>query len=120
VSKNALHQKFRTGKETILKLPLTVGEEWSCDYTTIGNPVLRVVFFSTALSTEKVTVPAGTFEAIRVEIAGSISGPAGGDEGGMGIVLTDTCWYAPNVGVVKCTNHTGDEYVLKSFTPGKD
>ena len=58
---------------------------------------------------ERVTVPAGTFEALRVEYW--ITLPASPDP-----VLVKTAWYAQGVGLVKCTGEIphGDG-VLRSF-----
>jgi hypothetical protein len=72
-----------------------------------------------------VTVPAGTFEAIRVEWW--ITLPASHDP-----ILVRTEWYSQRVGLVKRTEALLDERtvqkdstpakerVLKSFTPGKN
>jgi len=61
---------------------------------------------------ERVTVPAGTFEALRVEYWVTL--PASPDP-----ALVKTAWYAPGVGLVKCTGEVphGDG-VLRSFIPG--
>jgi hypothetical protein len=63
---------------------------------------------------EKVTVPAGTFRAIRVEHHYDSTGPGAG----MGRP-SFTQWFAPGVGFVKLTDLFGNHSELMSFTPGK-
>ena len=59
---------------------------------------------------EPVTVPAGKYQALRVEMCWTHKGESG---------VPNTIWYAPGVGKVKWTN--GElTTVLKSFTPGKE
>jgi hypothetical protein len=121
VSKDGFRFVYPNGrKDTILKLPLHVGEEWTYDRTRLDGTLFELVRLR-AFGPEKVTVPAGAFEAIRVETERSMSGLAGEVEAVNIDCPTETFWYAPNVGMVKYTNskHHGD-YVLKSFTPGKD
>lgn len=57
---------------------------------------------------ERVKVPAGEFDAVRVGATYRIGGNAGGE-------TKSICWYASGVGLVK----QGEGFVLKSFTPGK-
>jgi hypothetical protein len=60
---------------------------------------------------ESVKVPAGTFDAVRVESDYALGGgPAR---------IQDTFWYAPGVGLVQRTDAKDTFRVLKSFTPGK-
>ena len=58
----------------------------------------------TARSVEKVEVPAGTFECIRVEGLGTKNG----------MQIQDWRWYAIGLGVVKCVNGAGDILELES------
>lgn len=84
-----------------LELPHKAGQEWSDDETDLNTK-------QSAHGPEKLKVPAGEFECIRVEYRDSRSPDP-----------TQICWYAPGVGLVKLTS--GDtRIVLKSFTPGKE
>jgi hypothetical protein len=62
--------------------------------------------------TEEVTVPAGTYSAIRVDVEIKYETET----------MWMTFWYAPGVGSVKFEGASGDfkqTTVLKSFTPAK-
>jgi hypothetical protein len=83
-----------------LKLPHTDGQSWE---TGIGGRVIL-----TAREPERVSVPAGEYETIRVEHRSDRRQEP-----------DQIRWYAPGVGMVKlwCGDLT---IVLKSFTPGKE
>jgi hypothetical protein len=98
-----------------LKLPAPAGARWSYD----GRPPhwLRESFF--AGKPERVTVPAGTFDAIPVESTVWTDRPV------VELMDSTTEWYTPGVGPVKWTRHVWEkgggpvyEVVLVSFTPG--
>jgi hypothetical protein len=63
----------------------------------------------TAVGVERVEVPAGTFDALRIECRTVVAGE---------IVMARE-WWAPGIGLVRQIRGEG-ELVLKSFTPGKD
>jgi hypothetical protein len=85
-----------------LKLPHKSGQTWRLSDPNSLNTRL------TALGPEKVEVPAGEFECIRVEQRDDRSPDP-----------TQTRWYAPGIGQVQV--RSGDLLiVLKSFTAGKD
>ena len=89
----------------LLKLPYKAGATWETWLGAWGFGENTM----TAYRPEKLKVPAGEFEAIRVETKFP------GEEGS----IVAKYWYAPRVGLVKKT--VGDHVrVLKSFTPGKD
>jgi hypothetical protein len=90
--------------ETWLKLPANRDLSW--EYP-IGDPDIspRPQMLNTISGEEDVTVPAGTFHCVRVR---SRQG-----------ARATTCWFAPEVGLVKLEATTWTE-VLKSYTPGKD
>jgi hypothetical protein len=96
---------------TMLKLPAKAGDKWESNIGgAIGNQLHKIV------GEEEVKVPAGTYNAIRVEMTVQLPAEAGMRE------VKQTHWFAPGVGVVKIsTNMGGSErvQVLKSFTPGK-
>lgn len=83
-----------------LKLPHKDGQSWDVD---------DLKETCTAFGPEEVKVPAGTFQAIRVEHRKK--GEPKSDP-------LRTYWYAPRVGIVKVV--AGDIVIgMKSFTPGK-
>jgi len=93
-----------------LKLPIKPGERWDDPRSTGLNAVI------TCRGLEYVKVPAGIYRAIRVDyvepIPPCIIGvcPSG----------KSTIWFAPDVGIVKRKSDHDGEFVLKSFTPGKE
>jgi hypothetical protein len=96
-----------------LKTGAKPGEEWEYTYTrtpTAFHCRLKLV------GTERVEVPAGKFNAWRVDQAESNSLVGGPNQNGPSI--KGSCWYAPGVGMVKqvwqCQQTT-----LKRFSPGK-
>lgn len=93
----------------LLRLPHTAGNKWGP--VMAGEPWGRVVGKASSSGPERVEVPAGVYQAIRVDTEmPHIDGREG--------VTKSTTWYAPGVGVVKQAR--GDQVrVLKSFTLGK-
>lgn len=79
--------------------PLVPGKEWKADATG-ENPAAgrhwRYQIKGKALGWEKVTVPAGEFDAIRVEVSSYYQGEETGQRGGTGL-SRETVWYAPAV-----------------------
>jgi hypothetical protein len=95
----------------ILKLPHKTGATWDTWLGAQGGGDNTM----TAYGPEKIKVPAGEFEAIRVETKFTVVDGS----------IVAKYWYAPGVGLVKET--VGDKKtvghkvrVLESFTPGKD
>jgi hypothetical protein len=89
--------------ECILPASLDKGVGW--------QSVLAPKWTRTIVGEEVVEVPAGKFKAIRVD---SVSA---------GRALPQKwskAWYAPRVGLVKAESLLGSDFVLKSFTPGKE
>jgi hypothetical protein len=94
----------------LLKLPAKSGDSWTVERQI--PPAGVATFTYTVGKVEEVKVPAGTFQAIRVEerIDPTV------------LRLTVTRWYAPGVGLVKAITSSGkieQTQVLKSYTPGK-
>jgi hypothetical protein len=96
----------------LLKLPAKAGDTW--DWVVAGFDGLKdppkLTF--TVRGEEAVEVPAGKFQAVRVD-RGSGRGP---------FASTRSDWYAPGVGLVKSVEAFGGTEktsVLKAFTPGK-
>jgi hypothetical protein len=95
-----------------LKLPHRNGQRWAMDSS---SPNFRTKGTCTAFGPEQVRVPAGTFDAIRVESESQVEG---------GELRLTTNWFAPVVGMVKMVSKAkGDDrevtFLLKSFTAGK-
>jgi RNA polymerase sigma factor (sigma-70 family) len=94
----------------LLKLPAKAGDSWTVERQI---PAAGVATFTyTVAKVEEVKVPAGTFQAIRVE---ERTDPKI-------LRMTATYWYAPGVGQVKAVTSTStleQIQVLKSYTPGK-
>lgn len=91
----------------LLKLPARPGETWHNDHVHLTSERQGS---STTVGTEPVVVPAGSFEAVRVD-----SESACGER-----VRRRTTWYAARVGPVKHAWADGTVAVLKSFRPGTD
>jgi hypothetical protein len=89
----------------ILKLPHV--DRAKTDYEVTFDKV-KIKGTMIAFGPEKVKVPAGVFEAIRVESSHKF----------LDKIEKGTFWYAPGVGLVKSKGND-TECVLKSFTPGK-
>jgi hypothetical protein len=85
-----------------LKLPIKVGDKWATDFTTRDTKVTgtRVV-----KGVEVVEVPAGKFQAVRVEDEYTVDK----------LKRKQTLWIAPNVGVVKHLHGDKSVSLLKSF-----
>ncbi len=108
--------------------PLTPGKEWTVDATG-DNPAAgkrwRYQIKGKAVGWEKITVAAGEFDAMRVEVVSYYQGEEVGSRGGSG-QSKETIWYAPAVNnFVKLeyqdTNWQGtiynrDQWELTTFT----
>jgi hypothetical protein len=90
----------------LLQLPARAGDSWTNTYT-IGPTKFKEV--RTFRGSERVEVPAGTFDALRVDVT----------ETSGGLTTFRTIWYAPHVGVVR-SEYSGNPHILRSFTPAKE
>jgi hypothetical protein len=91
----------------VLKVPYKSGDRWTnCDSKEfdIKSSV------KTIWGVEQVKVPAGTFDAVRVDSEYTLADQK----------MEGRRWYAPNVGLVKWTGGGAGTRVLKSFTLGTD
>jgi hypothetical protein len=59
---------------------------------------------------ERIKVPAGTFDAVRIKETMMIN-----NAGDLVVVGSDTSWYAPGVGIVRVASEKGVEYELTHF-----
>jgi hypothetical protein len=84
-----------------LKLPHRDGQTWAINPNDTGGTRLK------ARGPERVTVPAGVYDSIRVEYLGNHPTP------------TQTRWYARGVGMVKLVSFDL-QVVLTSFTQGEE
>jgi hypothetical protein len=95
----------------LLKLPAKAGDSWTVERQIPADGGVAT-FTYTVGKVEEVKVPAGTFQAIRVE---ERTDPTV-------LRMRATRWYAPGVGLVKAITSSGkieQTQVLKSYTPGK-
>ena len=99
----------KDGRRRLLKAGKE-GDTWAADLLGPGGQVGKAT--RTLGKAEKVTVPAGTYTALRVETE-----MRAGER-----VTKTTTWYAPGVGMVKhvtrSEDNPGTTTVLKSFTRG--
>jgi hypothetical protein len=108
---------FPLDRYWLLKLPAKEGDRWEFDTPAQqderGRGLRGEKGTVTVGPTEEVEVPAGSYRAVRLEIAvTAINGKAVP-------AIRYTSWYAPVVGLVKMTRGTEWTRVLKSFTPSK-
>lgn len=89
----------------VLKLPAPAGTKW-----TVNSALSSVTIEGTATvaEPERIKVPAGTYTAVRVEMAYTV----------LNEKYHSTVWLAPGIGIVKMVS-ADETVVLKSFTPGK-
>jgi hypothetical protein len=93
----------------LLKLPCAKGDKWESQMSLDGEK--RADYAMTLAGMEEVKVPAGTFQAIRVDrVSTGVDGKT---------TQTITTWYAPGVGPVRIAYQGGSTRDLVSFTPGK-
>jgi hypothetical protein len=112
VEKGELQKKWLDEVEPrdwYLRVPVKSGDGW--EVTLQGDRKCEVAqLIYTVHGHEKVTVPAGTYQALRVEMCCTVKGDTG---------VSETTWYASGVGKVKWTKGK-NVTVLKSFSPGKE
>ena len=95
------------GRDWLLKLPHVAGTEWREHRDGMNEP--PVLQWYTARRWERVEVPAGKFDAERVDRVS--------EERRDGARGWSTSWYARGVGLVKMVNSSGASMVLNKFTP---
>jgi hypothetical protein len=89
----------------ILKLPAAAGTKWASNS---ALPDVTIKGTGTVFRSEQIKVPAGTYTAVRVELAVTV----------LNQKSHVTVWIAPGIGIVKMV-FADETVVLKSFTPGK-
>ena len=100
LASQALLRGIVSGKPEPAKFPLAVGNEWTHEYAVKGSyGVARYEFKARVVGWEEVTVPAGTFRALRIEHKGTWSRDTDFSREGINRTLTApvemTLWYAP-------------------------
>jgi len=90
----------------VLKLPHIKGQTWQAN-TSKPMPFIAIAGTKTAGPIERVKVPAGEFNAARVDSSFTFNG---------GLACEATHWYAHGIGLVQLD----DDLKLKSFKPGRD
>jgi hypothetical protein len=108
VSANGLVQRGSGGKQldvplVILKTPIAVGTSW--EVKTVGFEGVATIG-----AIETIEVPAGKFEAVRVDLEQTVGGRN----------RKVQAWYALGIGLVKMTQNGEELWLLKSFTPAKE
>lgn len=92
---------------------LAPGYSWSENYTLVMNIALEGVSIDTSTSSagtwtavgmETVSVPAGTFEAMRIEGTQNVSMSGFMGMGGVDSAIRSTFWFAEGVGIVRYTS----------------
>jgi len=109
--------EFQTTALSGVTLPasVNVGDTWTQNFTLEGNESINgrtvpakneTAYSCTAGGAESVTVPAGTFDAIRVDCNTdiTITVTVAGAEVPAHVNATSTMWYAAGVGMVKSDN----------------
>jgi hypothetical protein len=119
LSSGGMQGQFTTNKAegvTYPSKPVAAGDEWSyaLDYQgqiemqggTQATAAGTADFHFKALGTESVSVPAGTFEAMKVQVDTTLKMQVSTQGIQVPVDLTDTtiAWYAPGVGMVKSTD----------------
>jgi uncharacterized protein DUF3108 len=93
----------------LLQCPVKKGDTWESE-TTLGNQQMKVK--SKTVDFEEVTVPAGKYKAIRVDVEIAVAG----------LNANFSYWFAPDVGIVKQTtdlNGTKGSSELEKYEPAK-
>jgi hypothetical protein len=106
---------FATPFEPHLSFPLEVGKTWEQEVTFTRNFDDRKVVASLkakVLGWERISVPAGTFDALKIVINGPYNGswsdPSGGRWSGQ---RSEMIWYSPEAkAIVKSTYEDADRY----------
>ena len=82
-----------TGEAKFLSFPLEVGKKWDSKYSFVAKPSgmkVRWQFEASVTSIDKITVPAGEFEAFRIDYKGYWNNDTNGRNGR----LKMTSWYS--------------------------
>jgi len=97
--------------EALLHWPLWVGKRWSCHFyrKRVGEPILPLHVSYHCDRVETVTVPAGTFECLRIWRRARVA--AEGDY----MEVTSLLWYSPEVGYFARRLENGSQLELLEY-----
>ena len=109
-----------SGRYAPLNFPLSIGKKWAFNYKFQSKPDTLVEVSQTAVVTrwESVTVPAGTFKALRVEHLGGYKAKQGAQD--WQGKITETFWYAPDVGRVVAQEYKDTTGTGKTWDQRRD
>lgn len=127
--RQAYRVETRNASGTYLPNNLRVGSEWTQTFDIVMTPAAdavdpvlgalngTVTIRRKALSEESITVPAGTYTALKVESRtsldfGSVAGMPSGSSGAADVVSTE--WWVKNVGLVKTQATLGASFTATS------
>jgi hypothetical protein len=100
VAAQVLLNRVVSGKCENTRFPLTVGKDWAyeCEFTSSPTPT-RIKMSAKVIGWEEVTVPAGTYRALRIEHGGrwsrQLDFPSEGRSGEIQGGYEMTVWYSP-------------------------
>lgn len=117
-TENGVSVDFQTTELNGITLPATInaGDTWSQEILLEGTQTIegttfpasnRTISSCTAIGVESVTVPAGTFDAMKVECLNKINVSLemqAGNPSQFSIELVANNWYVAGIGMVKTTN----------------
>jgi hypothetical protein len=105
----------RDPPSAVLKVPFKARDSWDFEHPGLDGVAAQKGTYVVG-GVEKVKVPAGTFEAVRLDVDFTTV------IGGRPRKSKVNEWYAPHVGLVKKTDENDETAtrLLKSFTPGKE
>jgi hypothetical protein len=108
------------GQHQPLKFPLSIGKSWtfSYQYQSKADTLVDVTQTAQVMQWETVTVPAGTFKALRVEHAGRYT--ATKDNQSWRGRITETYWYAPDAGRVVAQEYKDTTGTGKTWDQRRD
>lgn len=133
LASQVMQRELVSGKQEAARFPLAMGNEWSYEYqvkTSLG--VVKNEMTAKVVAWEDVTVPAGTFRALRIEHKGKWSRATDFSREGFSRTISAPVeviyWYAPAVKAIVKSRRTETSYYggtwaeseeeLVEFSPG--
>ena len=130
LSANGAQAQFTTTKSEGVTIPaqVAVGDEWTYHLEFQGKMDITggqqadatgtADFHLKALGTESVSVPAGTFDAMKIQIDTTINLQVSTQGINVPMTLTDatTAWYAPGVGMIKSSDDVNVTFFAATIT----
>ncbi|MCA8974543.1 MAG: hypothetical protein KDC98_07460 [Planctomycetes bacterium] len=96
--------------------PLWVGKRWRCEYVDRrpGEPMRTLEVSYTVEELDRIAVPAGTFEALRIARVAVLKA-----DGGRYLSRTSLSWYAPSIGLEVRQVRNDTAFELLEWSPGQ-